>query len=120
MGREGSVVMDGRDIGTVVFPQADFKFFLTAKPEKRALRRFEEELERSSGASYKATLEDITIRDERDSSRADSPLTPASDAIIIDSTDLSIDQVIERMLEEIRKRDQTAKNAESSARFTDY
>jgi cytidylate kinase len=120
MGREGSVVMDGRDIGTVVFPEADFKFFLTAKPEKRALRRFEEELERSSGASYRATLEDITVRDKRDSSRADSPLTPASDAIIIDSTDLSLDQVIERMLEVIRKRNETAKNAESPAQFTDY
>jgi len=120
MGREGSVVMDGRDIGTVVFPQADFKFFLTAKPEKRALRRFEEESERSSGASYRATLEDIIVRDERDSTRSHSPLTPAPDAILIDSTDLSIDQVLERMLEEIRNQNETSKNAESPTLFTDH
>jgi cytidylate kinase len=120
MGREGSVVMDGRDIGTVVFPQADFKFFLTAKPEKRALRRFEEALERSSETSYRATLEDIIVRDERDSTRTDSPLTPAPDSILIDSTDLSIEQVLERMLEEIRKRNETPKNVESPASFTDH
>jgi cytidylate kinase len=101
MGTQGSVVMDGRDIGTVVFPEADFKFFLTARPEKRALRRFEEELERKRRVTYEETLADINTRDQRDSTRADSPLTAASDAIIIDSTDLTLNEVFERMLAEV-------------------
>jgi cytidylate kinase len=101
MGNQGSVVMDGRDIGTVVFPEADFKFFLTARPEKRALRRFEEELERKRRVTYEETLADINTRDQRDSTRADSPLTAARDAIIIDSTNLTLNEVFERMLAEV-------------------
>jgi cytidylate kinase len=101
MGTQGSVVMDGRDIGTVVFPEADFKFFLTARPERRALRRFEEELERKRRVTYEETLADINTRDQRDSTRADSPLTAARDAIIIDSTNLTLNEVFERMLSEV-------------------
>jgi CMP/dCMP kinase len=103
MSSEGGVVLDGRDIGTVVFPEADFKFFLTANPERRAHRRFEEELERKKGSiTYEETLADLAQRDHRDSTRADSPLIAASDAIIIDSTDLSIDQVFDQMMGHIR------------------
>jgi cytidylate kinase len=98
MGAEGSVVMDGRDIGTVVFPQADFKFFLTARPEKRAVRRFEEDLGRKRNATLEETLADINARDLRDSTRTDSPLVAAEDAIVIDSTDMSVNEVFERML----------------------
>jgi cytidylate kinase len=103
MASEGSVVLDGRDIGTVVFPEADFKFFLTANPQRRALRRFEEELERKRGSiTYEETLADLAQRDHRDSTRADSPLIAARDAIVIDSTELSIDQVFDQMMEHIR------------------
>jgi cytidylate kinase len=103
MASEGSVVLDGRDIGTVVFPEADFKFFLTANPQRRALRRFEEELERKRGSiTYEETLADLAQRDHRDSTRADSPLIAARDAIVIDSTELSIDQVFGQMMGHIR------------------
>ena len=87
--------MDGRDIGTVVFPHADFKFFLTASPERRARRRLEEELARNRNVTYDEVLADIGIRDTRDSTRAASPLAPAPDAIIIDSSDLTMEEVLE-------------------------
>ena len=98
-------VLDGRDIGTVVFPQADVKFFLTAAPEERAHRRYEEDrVKARSSATLEETLADITTRDERDSTRDDSPLRIADDAVVIDSTELSIDGVFERMMEVIQER----------------
>jgi CMP/dCMP kinase len=100
-------VLNGRDIGTVVFPNADVKFFLTAVPEERAKRRFEEQSEVDPAVDFSEVLAEITERDRRDSMRADSPLKIAPDAIVIDSTGLSIEQVFERMMETIRKR-QTA------------
>ena len=103
-GRGGGVVLEGRDIGTVVFPDADVKFFLTAGPEARAARRYEEDRLRERNATYEETLADINTRDRRDSTRADSPLAIAPDAIVIDSTELSIDEVYERMMTEIRER----------------
>jgi CMP/dCMP kinase len=103
MGKEGSVVLDGRDIGTVVFPDADVKFFLTAKPEERAHRRFEEELDRRHVVTYDETLADINSRDQRDSTRADSPLKIADGATVIDSSELSIEQVFERMMAEVKR-----------------
>jgi cytidylate kinase len=103
-GRGGGVVLEGRDIGTIVFPDADIKFFLTAGPEARAARRYEEDRLRERNATYEETLADINTRDRRDSTRADSPLAIAPDAIVIDSTELSIDEVYERMLTEIRER----------------
>ena len=103
-GRGGGVVLEGRDIGTVVFPDADIKFFLTAGPEARAARRYEEERLRERDATYEETLADINARDRRDSTREDSPLAIAPDAIVIDSTELSIDEVYERMMTEIRAR----------------
>jgi cytidylate kinase len=102
--RAGGVVLDGRDIGTVVFPQADIKFFLTAAPEERAQRRYKEERVRERNATFEETLADINTRDRRDSTRDDSPLRAADDAIVIDSTKLPIDEVFARMMSEIRKR----------------
>jgi cytidylate kinase len=95
-------VLNGRDIGTVVFPDADIKFFLTAAPEERAERRFkEDQIGATSSATYAETLADMIERDRRDSTRADSPLKVADDAIVIDSTGKSINQVFEEMMERI-------------------
>lgn len=102
MGQRGAV-LNGRDIGTVVFPDADVKFFLTAAPEERAERRFKEDrLSASSSATLTETLADITERDKRDSTRTDSPLKIADDAIVIDSTGKNIEQVLAEMMERIR------------------
>ncbi len=100
----GGVVLDGRDIGTVVFPSADVKFFLTAVPEARARRRFDEDHRTEPQLTFQETLADINTRDERDSTRADSPLAIAEDAVVIDTTELDIEQVFARMLEVIRER----------------
>lgn len=102
--RGGGVVLEGRDAGTVVFPNADIKFFLTARAEARAERRYEEEQLRRRDSTYEETLADINARDQRDSMRAASPLAIAPDAIVIDSTELSIEEVYERMTNEIRER----------------
>jgi cytidylate kinase len=104
MSRSGGVVLDGRDIGTIVFPDADLKFFLTAAPEARAERRYQEERVRERDASFEETLEEINARDRRDSTREDSPLVIADDAIVIDSTELSIEEVFERMLSAVHER----------------
>jgi cytidylate kinase len=113
MGRQGhGVVLNGRDIGTVVFPDADVKFFLTAVPEERARRRFDEERVAVRDIHYDETLADINARDRRDSSREDSPLAIAEDAVVIDTTELSIEEVFRQMLEVIRER-QGLKTGES-------
>lgn len=101
MGAQGNVVMEGRDIGTAVFPSAPVKIFLDASPEKRGERRYEQtrgtDIPASSTAPMPAAvLEQIRERDRRDRTRADSPLRPAADAVIIDSTDLTLDEVIDR------------------------
>lgn len=103
LGRRGAV-LNGRDIGTVVFPDADVKFFLTASLEERAERRLTEEREHNPAATYEQTLADITERDRRDTTRADSPLVAAKDAILIDSTGRPIEQVFRQMMAEVRKR----------------
>ena len=101
MGKRGAV-LNGRDIGTVVFPDADFKFFLTANPDERAERRYkEDQMTAISSATLAETLADITERDRRDSTRADSPLKAADDAVVIDSTGKSIDEVFAEMMEKI-------------------
>ena len=103
MGRRGAV-LNGRDIGTVVFPDADVKFFLTAVPEERAERRFkEDQMTSSSSATLSETLADMIERDRRDSTRADSPLKVADDAIVIDSTGKSIEEVFEEMLRNVHR-----------------
>jgi cytidylate kinase len=91
-------VLDGRDIGTVVFPKADVKFFLTAKPEARARRRYAEDLEKGYAATYEQTLAEINLRDERDVSREDSPLRIAEDAVVIDTSELDLREVYEQMM----------------------
>ena len=101
MGRRGAV-LNGRDIGTVVFPDADVKFFLTAGPEERAERRYKEDkMTAISSATLAETLSDLVERDRRDSTRADSPLKVADDAIVIDSTGKSIEEVFEEMMRRI-------------------
>ena len=102
-------VLDGRDIGTVVFPNADIKFFLTAKPEARAQRRFEEDVEKGIDISYKETLEAINRRDERDVSRESSPLKIAEDAVVIDTSEMNIQEVFEKMIEKIQNLERNRK-----------
>ncbi|MFL6230782.1 MAG: (d)CMP kinase [Pyrinomonadaceae bacterium] len=105
MGATGAgVVLDGRDIGTVVFPDADVKFFVTAVPEERAKRRYEQDHAKAPDLTYEETLADINSRDQRDSTRDDSPLKIAEDAVVIDTTDLSVEEVFARMLEVVRER----------------
>jgi cytidylate kinase len=97
LGAKGNVVMEGRDIGTVVFPHAPVKIFLDASPEKRGERRYEQTRVNAVATQLPVkVLEEIRERDRRDRTRADSPLRPAPDAAIIDSTDLILDEVIER------------------------
>jgi cytidylate kinase len=97
LGAAGGVVLEGRDIGSVVFPDADIKFYLTAAPDARAHRRFEEIRAKEQDSSFEETLADINERDLRDTTRADSPLVIVEGAIVIDTTGLSIDQVFDRM-----------------------
>jgi cytidylate kinase len=105
MGARGAV-LNGRDIGTVVFPDADVKFFLTAVPQERAQRRFMEERAQNTDADFEETFTDMAERDARDSSRIDSPLKMAEDAVLIDSTGLSVHEVFERMMEAVREKDE--------------
>lgn len=97
MGRQGGVIMEGRDIGTVVFPDADFKFFLTAKAEERARRRHLELEDAGRPQAFESVLRDLEERDRRDSTRSVSPLRRAPDAIEVDTTPLTLDQVIEKI-----------------------
>jgi cytidylate kinase len=108
LGQRGAV-MNGRDIGTVVFPDADVKFFLTAVPQERAERRFNEERAVDPHANFEETFADMTERDRRDETRADSPLKVADDAIVVDSTGLSIHEVFERMMSEVREKQAAVK-----------
>lgn len=99
LGEQGDVIAEGRDIGTVVFPDADLKVFLTAKPEVRARRRHEEWLRTGHDETYDEVLEALRERDARDENRSVAPLKPAPDSILLDSSDLSIQQVATRTLE---------------------
>jgi cytidylate kinase len=101
---ERGAVMNGRDIGTVVFPNADVKFFLTADLNERAERRLAEEREHNAAATYEQTLADITERDRRDTTREDSPLVAADDAIVVDSSGMSIDDVFAKMMLIVKER----------------
>lgn len=96
------LVADGRDMGTVVFPDAEVKIFLTASAEERAERRYKQLIERGESANIRALLDDIRARDERDMNRSVSPLKPASDALVIDSTNLSIEAVLESILSMVK------------------
>ena len=96
--RKKGVVMDGRDIGSVVFPDADIKLFLTASETVRAKRRFEEMINNGFSVSYDDILNNIRIRDNLDSSRSDSPLTIEKDAFVIDNSNMSIDEQIKQII----------------------
>lgn len=98
------LIADGRDMGTTVFPEAQVKLFLTASAEARAERRYKQLLEKGERVDMTSLVKDIQARDERDSNRPVSPLRPAEDAVVIDSTSLSIQQVFEKMLAEITQR----------------
>ena len=99
------LVADGRDMGTVVFPDSPLKIFLTASAEERARRRYLQLKAKGDDVSLSSLLDEIRARDERDTQRAVAPLKPAADAIQLDSTELSIDQVLERIMSEIALRD---------------
>jgi cytidylate kinase len=99
------LVADGRDMGTVVFPDAPLKVFLTASAEERARRRYLQLKAKGDDVSLSGLLDEIRARDERDTQRAIAPLKPAADAIQLDSTELSIEQVLERIMSEIALRD---------------
>jgi cytidylate kinase len=110
---ENGAVLDGRDIGSVVFPNADIKFFLTAKPEARARRRYEEDLEKGRATSYEQTFAEIKERDERDVSREDSPLMIAEDAVVIDTSEIDLSEVFAQMMQIIQE-----KSAKASVNLT--
>ena len=99
MAADGAVVMDGRDIGTNVLPNADVKIFLTASVEERARRRYDEMVAKGYAVDFDELKDEIAARDKQDSERAISPLRQAEDAVLLDSTALSIDEVVARILE---------------------
>ena len=104
IGNAGNYVVEGRDIGTTVFPQAEVKIFLTASPEERARRRVSQNEARGIGSvDYEEVLADIIRRDQADSTRAVSPLRQAEDAYLLDSSDLTIDQVVEAICSRVKQ-----------------
>ncbi len=102
--RSGGAVLDGRDIGTVICPDAEAKLFVTASAEVRAERRFKELQERGLASDFERVLADVRARDERDTNRAEAPLRPAEDAIMIDTSDMSIDAAISAAISVIESR----------------
>jgi cytidylate kinase len=104
MGRDGGVILEGRDIGTVVFPDAEVKFFLTASAEERGKRRYLELRDRGEAVTLEQTVADVRQRDDQDSRREHAPLRRAKDAIEIDTTGLSIDEALEIMEDKIKER----------------
>ncbi len=103
MGGEKSVIMDGRDIGTVVFPDAEYKFFITAAPEERARRRFKELAAKDGQITFEQVLKDINARDYNDTHREVDPLRRAEDAVEIDTTNMTIEEVIEFICREMKR-----------------
>jgi len=102
-GEQGGVVLDGRDIGTVVFPDAEVKFYLDASPEERAKRRFLQLEQQGIASNLEQLIADIKKRDHNDSTRAIAPLRKANDAVYLDSTALSLEEVVEVMVAEVKK-----------------
>jgi len=105
MAEQGGVVAEGRDMGTVVFPDADYKFFVNADPGVRAGRRYRERLERGESVSRGEVEKELKKRDDQDMTRALAPLVPAQDAIIIDTTHLSVEEVVEKMVRTMERGD---------------
>jgi cytidylate kinase len=106
MGRGGGIVLEGRDIGTVVFPDADVKFYLDADQEERGRRRFKELTEKGMKVSFNETLEEVMKRDHNDMSRNLSPLKKADDAFFIDSTHRTVEEIVEEMVRIVKLRAQ--------------
>ena len=104
LGRRGGGVLEGRDIGTKVFPETPHKFFLTARPEVRARRRYEELIAKGTSPDFASVLSETIARDEQDSTRTDSPLTYDDTYTVIDTSDLSIDQVVDAIVSRVRNR----------------
>ncbi|PIQ99290.1 MAG: cytidylate kinase [Nitrospinae bacterium CG11_big_fil_rev_8_21_14_0_20_45_15] len=104
LGKSGRVVMDGRDIGTVVFPQAEFKFFMEANPEERGRRRYLELKEKNPSVNLEEIIEQVKKRDHEDRTRAISPLVMAKDGTLLDTTHFNPDEVVEHILQTIRKK----------------
>ncbi|MBE6025914.1 MAG: (d)CMP kinase [Clostridiales bacterium] len=105
MGKRKSVIMDGRDIGTVVLKDAEYKFYLTATAEERAMRRFKELQAKGSTDTYEKVLEDVNKRDYNDMHRDVDPLRQAEDAVLIDSTNMSIEEVVDFVIEAVTGED---------------
>lgn len=103
MARTHNVIMDGRDIGTVVLPDAKVKIFLTASPEARAQRRYKELAEKGTDTTYEEVLRDVKERDYNDSHRAIAPLKPAGDSILVDTTELDFEQSVEAIINVIKE-----------------
>lgn len=101
---ENNVIMDGRDIGTVVLPNADVKIFLTASPEKRAERRYKELLEKDEKIEYNDIIKDIIKRDYQDEHREIAPLKAAEDSVVVDTSDLSFDESVQKIIEVIEAK----------------
>jgi cytidylate kinase len=99
-----NVIMEGRDIGTVVFPNADVKIYLDASAEERARRRLKQNEELGIKSDYNQILQEIKIRDERDSTREIAPLKKADDAILVDSTNMKVDEVVEHIASIIKEK----------------
>lgn len=112
-GEQGGVVLEGRDIGTVVFPDAEAKFFVTASVEVRARRRYEELLKRGAVADLETIRREVEVRDRRDTHRPVAPLRQADDAMLIDTSGLHIDEVVRRIVEQVRTVEQRLARSES-------
>jgi cytidylate kinase len=108
MGKEGGVVLEGRDIGTVVFPNADVKFYLDAESSERIRRRYDEMVEKGVNVDLEETREELLQRDYNDTHRVHSPLKKAIDAMSIDSTHRSVQEVVEEMVRVVEERMKSA------------
>ena len=98
LAEKNNVIMDGRDIGTVVLPNADVKIFLTASVDERAKRRYKELLEKGVECNLEEIKKDISYRDQQDSTRATAPLKPAEDSVFVDNSDITFEESVERIL----------------------
>lgn len=107
LAREHDVIMDGRDIGTVVLPEAGLKIFLTASAEKRAMRRFRELQEKNPAITFEEVLSDMTARDAKDSQRETAPLKAAEDAVLVDTSDLGLEESVELIVNMIARQRET-------------
>ena len=101
---KNNCLMDGRDIGTVVLPNAQIKIFLTADPEERAMRRFKELQEKGSNVTYKEVLDDLLVRDYNDSHREIAPLKPAEDSVVINTTGYTLEESINKIIETVKEK----------------